>query len=96
MESHEGVHHVFLLAREAVTMVDSMHHRLYAGSLGSEPLADEGFRAHMTVASTTSAELVGSAVKDIPKIGLPIRGLIKRWTSLQQRMGALRIWALFG
>jgi 2'-5' RNA ligase len=75
-ESPGGVHNVFLLAGEGALALKSMHQELYAGPLCSELLPGMPFRAHMTVATAASRDLLQPAIKDVLKLGLPIRGLI--------------------
>jgi 2'-5' RNA ligase len=70
-----GLHHLFLLAGEGSKTLEAMHRRLYAGTLRSE-MSKEPFRAHMTVATATSAGPVHAAIKDIARIGLPISAWI--------------------
>jgi 2'-5' RNA ligase len=75
-ESPGGVHNIFLLTSEGAFALETMHQELYAGSLGPELLPGMPFRAHMTVATASSPDLIQPAMKDVPKLGLPIRGLI--------------------
>ena len=88
-KSPGGVHNVFLLACEGALALETMHQELYAGPLGSELLPGIPFRAHMTVATAASADLIQPAMKDVPKLGLPIRGLINALNIVSLENGIL-------
>ena len=88
-ESPGGVHNVFLLAGESALALESMHRELYSGSLGSELLPGMPFRAHMTVATAASRDLLQPAIKDVPKLCLPIRGLISALNVVSLENGTL-------
>ena len=76
VESPGNLHNVFLLASAGQSTLGSMHRKLYAGSLSSELLPGMPFQAHMTVATSTSIDPIHSAMKDLSRIGLPVRGLV--------------------
>jgi 2'-5' RNA ligase len=88
-ESPGAVHNVFLLAGEGALALESMHRELYTGSISSELLPGMPFRAHMTVATAASRDLLQPAVKDIPKLGLSIRGLIRALNVVSLENGGL-------
>ena len=88
-ESPGAVHNVFLLAREGALDLKSMHQELYAGALSSELLPSMPFRAHMTVATAASRDLLQPAIKGIPKLRLPIRGLISALNVVSLENGTL-------
>jgi len=88
-ESPEGVHNVFLLAGEGALALKSMHQELYAGSLCSELRPGMPFRAHMTVATAASRDLLQPAIKGVPKLGLPIRGQISALNMVSLENGTL-------
>jgi 2'-5' RNA ligase len=94
-ESPEGIHNVFLLAGEGAVALQSMHQELYAGSLGSELLPGMPFRAHMTMATASSAALIQPAMADVPKLGLPIRGLINALNVVLLQQGVLADVGMF-
>jgi 2'-5' RNA ligase len=88
-ESPGGVHNVFLLVGEGALALESMHQGLYTGSLSYELLPGMPFRAHMTVATAASRDLLQPAIRDIPKLGLPIRGLIHALNIVSLENGTL-------
>jgi 2'-5' RNA ligase len=88
-ESPGGVHNVFLLADEGALALKSLHQELYAGAPCSELLPGMPFRAHMTVATAASRDLLLPAIKDIPKLRLPIRGLISALNVVSLENGIL-------
>jgi 2'-5' RNA ligase len=88
-ESPGAVHNVFLLAGEGALALKSMHQELYAGSLCSELLPGMPFCAHMTVATAASRDLLQPAIKDVPRLGLPMRGLIHALNVVSLENGTL-------
>ena len=88
-ESPGGLHNVFLLAGQGALALENMHQELYAGSLGSELLPNLPFRAHMTVATAASADFIQPATTDVPKLGLPIRGVINALNVVSMENGTL-------
>jgi 2'-5' RNA ligase len=91
-ESPGGIHNVFLLAAEGASSLESIHRRLYPGPLSSELSPNMPFRAHMTVATSTSANLAHAAMRETSGVGLPFRGLIGALDVVMLEGG--RIWSL--
>jgi 2'-5' RNA ligase len=90
-----NVHNIFLLASEGAMALKAMHRELYAGTLSSELLPDLPFRAHMTVATAASADPIQAAMKDLPRIALPVRGMINALNVVSLDQGVLRDAGLF-
>jgi 2'-5' RNA ligase len=88
-ESPGAIHNVFLLAAEGALDLKSMHHELYAGALSSELLPGMPFRAHMTIATAASRDLLQPTIDDMPKLRLPIRGLISALNVVSLENGIL-------